>query len=734
MIAGATRGSGGGALGRHVASLKGGQDVRAGASRGLVSDGILDQVAELTDIASHSRAAQPVYHVHADPPADRPLDAAGWERYWNRFEAELGLERQPFAEQIHVKAGREHRHREYSLVRPDGTTLPLAFDYQRREKIGRITEVDESQALTPGAHNRAVIAALDRDGRSDVAAAMRAAGLDAMARPRATTTPMERGQAERTGVSPASIGAAVLVAWRASDNGTAFAAALGEQGLRIERGSKVAVVVDQMGHALPLARLLAKAVKADGGGAIRAGDVSARISDLDVRRHEPPGGPRRSKEEPAEAGGESVPAAPVLAVSDPAPQPPAELAPADFHSGVLDVVQSQPAHRSHAHVQPDPGPVGPAEALVDGGSRERPQREFRSRARPAGGPQGLFDDIIRSDASGRLDAGPAAPARPAGTASGGGGGIQDRRGHLVVGEDRGKPSADGIAAGLARIESRNVELALAARPHALDRLRALAKRVANGNPAIIAARAKISDIQATRVIEALPLDRLARLLAIADRLDPLASAMAKSRERITAVCAREPWRDPASRTVREVSHSSKDAIDDAVRQASAAAEQAEVQRRQAAKRIGVLDRLAKVIGRDTSAILAERTAAADAERLRFEADRLAYSHGRRLDQADTDAPGTVRRREDERARWLESREVVAALREVHGNDLVVNAIEAGVPGVQALAARDLDTAREMLLRHEQERIEQLARATVQAKRRSSGRPDPVSSSPPSLCW
>lgn len=174
MIAGATRGAGSGALGRHVASLSGGQVARAGASRGLVSDGILDQVAELTDLSGHSRAARPIYHVHADPPENMPLNAAGWDRYWNRFEAELGLRRQPFAEQIHVKGGREHRHREYSLVRPDGTTMPLPHDHARREKVGRITEFEEGHALTPGAHNRAVLAALDRDGRDDVAAAMRA--------------------------------------------------------------------------------------------------------------------------------------------------------------------------------------------------------------------------------------------------------------------------------------------------------------------------------------------------------------------------------------------------------------------------------------------------------------------------------------------------------------------------------------------------------------------------------
>ena len=209
MISGATRGAGGSALGAHVASTRGGQDVRMGASRGLVSGSIRDQVAELTDIASHSRSRRPIYHIHADPPPGVEFSEAAWGRYWDRLEAELGLEAQPFAEQVHVKQGREHRHREYSLVRPNGTTMPLSHDHARREKIGRLTEIEEGQALTAGAHNRSILAALDREGRHEAAEAIREAGLDRGPRPRSPLTPDQRAQAERTGTDPKDIGAPV---------------------------------------------------------------------------------------------------------------------------------------------------------------------------------------------------------------------------------------------------------------------------------------------------------------------------------------------------------------------------------------------------------------------------------------------------------------------------------------------------------------------------------------------
>ena len=289
-----------------------------GASRGLVSGTVRDQVAELTDLASHSRARRPIYHVHADPPPGASFDEAAWGRYWVRFEAEFGLGRQPFAEQIHIKNGREHRHREYSLVRSDGTTMPLSHDHARREKVSRLTEIEEGQRLTPGAHNRAVIAVLEREGRADLAEAMRSAGLDGMARPRAAATPRERAQSERTAIDPATLGKAVLDAWRASDGAEAFAAALSDRGLRLAQGDKVPVVIDAAGAAHPLARMLGRESKAAGGDRIAAGDVAARLAGLDLPRHDPAHG-RQAVAAPRDLGAVVVPA--VLPESSPATVP-----------------------------------------------------------------------------------------------------------------------------------------------------------------------------------------------------------------------------------------------------------------------------------------------------------------------------------------------------------------------------------------------------------------------------
>lgn len=202
MIGGLTTGAGGAALGRHLADAKGRNELTLpGSSRGLYSEGIREQVAELTRLAGLARSRKPVAHFHADPPADAGWTDAEFDAHWARLEAEFGLGAQPYAEAIHVKEGREHRHRVYSLLRPDGITVRLSHSYQRQEKLSRIAEFLAGGEMTSGAHNRAVIRALEKDGpeataalRAEVAAAMRATGLHEGPRPRAPTTPPERAQ------------------------------------------------------------------------------------------------------------------------------------------------------------------------------------------------------------------------------------------------------------------------------------------------------------------------------------------------------------------------------------------------------------------------------------------------------------------------------------------------------------------------------------------------------------
>ena len=466
MIAGATRGAGGAALGRHLANADGNDLVTVLDGRGLTATGICDQVAELTRLASHARTRAPLYHVHADPLADRPWTPDERAGYWEAFEEEFGLQDRPFAAVMHTKARREHEHRVYLRVHADGTAIRLDHDHARREKLGRLFEFGRGERLVPGAHNRAVVAALDREGRTDAAQAMRAAELDTVVRPRASTTPRERAQAERTATDPAAVAAAALAAWRASDGGEAFAAALAERGLRLVRGDKVPVILDASGAAHPLARLLGKESKA-GGDRITAAEVRERLAGLDLP--------------PADQVAAIPQAAPGAAVDHPG----------GHHASIPAPADPAPAKAE--------GVVGHADRGDDGGhdaGRESPGRP------PHDGRPGDGSDSVRGAQDGEAHGVPDRAPGPPGPAGAEGAGPA-RPGDRPPGGHCGGATTDGVAHGRARVQARRAIRGLAAaagfREASLARLTEALRRPPTPESMISAALAA-SDERATRVL------------------------------------------------------------------------------------------------------------------------------------------------------------------------------------------------------------------------------------------
>lgn len=344
MIGGLTQGAGGAALGNHLADTKGqNEETRPGSSRGLYTQGIQEQVAELTKVAGAARSRKPIAHFHGDPPEGAAWGDKEFDDHWARLEQEFGLERQPYSEVVHVKHGREHRQRAYSLLKKDGTCICLSNAFQRNEKLSRLAEFDTGHAFTKGAHNRAVIAALEAGGRHDVAEAMRAATLDEGPPARAALTPRDRAQQDRTGMRKHDVASAVAQAWAASDSGHAFAAALAEHGLVLARGDRrggVPVIVDGTGNTHAVARMLNMAAKADGTPSTPAADVAARLDGMAlpsvaearqaVAAHPPPppdDGPLPPDASPP-SGGEEAASVSNDAPHVPAPTGHAEVAPA----------------------------------------------------------------------------------------------------------------------------------------------------------------------------------------------------------------------------------------------------------------------------------------------------------------------------------------------------------------------------------------------------------------------
>lgn len=285
MISGATRGTGtGNALARHL--MKDENEVILLPGRGLGSSSLVGRIAELVALSAGGKTDRPIYHVYCSPDPSIPDEAAARARFWALFEAEFGMEGQPWCGVEHLKKDRRHEHRVYTVAKPDGGIVDLRFDFIRREKVARIVEYEHGMAPVPSKHARAIVAALRRDGRDDVADWLVAAGMTTIARPVAPLTPRERLVQERTGVDLDDVRRAALAAWRASKDGEGFLAALRERGLDLRQGRVGPVVVDQAGTAHLATRLIGAGARRFEGERIPAAAVKALLDGLELEGHE----------------------------------------------------------------------------------------------------------------------------------------------------------------------------------------------------------------------------------------------------------------------------------------------------------------------------------------------------------------------------------------------------------------------------------------------------------------
>lgn len=261
MISGATRGKGGSGLWRHLLDYKHQNDaVMVGASRGLIETGTKNQIKELTHIGSYASHSKPLHHVHADPAHDWTPDQ--WADFWKSYENEFSLQKQPFTEVVHVKHGREHKHRVYSLLLPSGSCIRMDNDFIRREKLNRLAEIRTGESILSGRHNDAVIKALEAEGKKVEAQLLRDAGLE-RARTRGKLKPQERAQQERTHIDKAGLAVIVLKGWK-SFVPTVLMEQLKAHGCFMAMGDKGPVVIDQTGNVHALNRLVNMASKAEG--------------------------------------------------------------------------------------------------------------------------------------------------------------------------------------------------------------------------------------------------------------------------------------------------------------------------------------------------------------------------------------------------------------------------------------------------------------------------------------
>lgn len=284
MIAGMKAHAGGAALARHLSRTDHNEVVLV-STRGLASDDMDSAIEELGFLATGCRTAAPLIHVWISPPQEYSEEEL--EPYWQGFEAEFGLETQPYVQAVHRKRGEggraaSHGHRAYSRVKPDRTAISLSHSYRRLEKLSRLWELAKGEPLVRGAHNRAVVSQLRREGRDREAQALENAGLMRGGRPIAVS-PSERASAERLGdIAADEVWRRAYQAWISADTGAAFVAALSAANLRVAQGDREPVLIGPSGNVIGLRRAVANGARRANGPSIRKADLAKRLDGLQL--------------------------------------------------------------------------------------------------------------------------------------------------------------------------------------------------------------------------------------------------------------------------------------------------------------------------------------------------------------------------------------------------------------------------------------------------------------------
>lgn len=278
---------GGATLGAHLRSDEN-ERVTLVSVDGLLSTDIAGAIQEMRALAA-GLTAKGLFHFQISPGLGETWGPAQEVRAVALLVEEYGLQGQPMQVVRHAKdaqgVGRDdHLHVVALRVRENGPLISDSYSRVRNEKVSRVLEFELGHKLIPGRHNKAVLARLRAEGRTDVVEWMQQATQ--VARPEAAKTFAEHQKEKRTGVKKADVASATLAAWRGADCGKAFATAMDAQGLRLARGREGGImVVDSAGGAHELTRLLRAALKAEGekrsAADIRA-EIAARTADLDV--------------------------------------------------------------------------------------------------------------------------------------------------------------------------------------------------------------------------------------------------------------------------------------------------------------------------------------------------------------------------------------------------------------------------------------------------------------------
>ena len=230
--------SGAGKIGAHVLNGADNEEVH-------VLHGSPDDMRDMVEDARDVGAQYAMRHVIISP--KEAVTRAQAEKIAADWLAEFKADDRPWMLVEHKKARADgsfdkHWHLIVGEVSPStGRVLDNRADFARHEKLARLAEIELGHQLVVGRHNAAVFHALNAEGRTAEAGAMKHLTIAEL--PHSAFTSNAFQVAKRKGTSLSQIREQVRSAWERSDDARSFSAALAEQGLAIEQGRKKHIVI-----------------------------------------------------------------------------------------------------------------------------------------------------------------------------------------------------------------------------------------------------------------------------------------------------------------------------------------------------------------------------------------------------------------------------------------------------------------------------------------------------------
>ena len=212
----------------------GNERVELAELRGFASSDLAGAFAEIEGVAAGTNCTKPIYSLSINP--SQPMTRDQYGHAIERLEKKLGLEDQARAVVFHVKDGREHCHVAWSRIDLEKMQARhMEFDRQKLREVAR-------ELVRDFGHDMPKFLGENR-------------GEDRYKDSFKEVTLAERGQEERTGLSPAERRAEITEAYRQSDSATAFRTALQERGYVLawgdkanKKGERTPVLVDCAGE------------------------------------------------------------------------------------------------------------------------------------------------------------------------------------------------------------------------------------------------------------------------------------------------------------------------------------------------------------------------------------------------------------------------------------------------------------------------------------------------------